>query len=177
MFLHLCFSKLRPQDMAKLSTILILLVMNLVVVGTTSAAIHLDLSNNSLTSVKHDELVPNSVFDSITKHYSGTDNIPISLTNNGNTIIYGGVLQFSGSDIVLHDVLGEAASLLVGDVNKNTNLTVKSISCDTLTIAAGSTLTIKAIGFNDSVTTPEPVSWIIWLLIGSIAVFYYRRHR
>ena len=64
---------------------------------------------------------------------------------NGDTAINGGILQINtvGSP-VLHNVTG-TATLGVGDGTSATNLTADSISTGTLTIGAGSTVTIAAI--------------------------------
>lgn len=169
--------------MAKLSTIFMLLVMNLVVVGTASAAVQLSLTNNSTSSSTY--LGSDTFFDSITKSGSGTDIVPISLTNTGGTIISAGVLQFTGHVIDLHKVVGSSASILeVGDVTHSSNVTVDSIYVPTLNIAAGSTINFRPVsgGYHsyeevttEEVTTPEPISWVIWLLIGLIAVLAYRR--
>jgi len=160
----------------KLSLILSVLMMSFVLVGTTSAAIQLDLTNNSAVPATLQGYAENSIFDSITKHYSGTDIVQISLTNTGNTIIYGGLLQFNGVVTDLQNVSG--SNLGVGDGTQSSNLTANSICADTLTIAAGSIITINAInGGPAPLTTPEPVSWVIWLLLGLIAVLAYRRRR
>ncbi len=126
-----------------LSLILTVLMMSFVLVGTTSAAIQLDLTNNSPAPYTLEGYADNSIFDSITKHYSGTDIVPISLTNTGNTIIYDGVLQFNGPVTDLQNVVDDVASLVVGDGIHSSNLIANSISVDTLTIAAGSTITIR----------------------------------
>ncbi|MGD0517016.1 MAG: hypothetical protein ABSA26_05720 [Thermoguttaceae bacterium] len=163
--------------MAKLSSILVLLVMNLMVVGTTSAAIQLGLHNNNLTTPTILEGYPdNSQFGSITKDGVGTDIIQISLTNTGNTNINAGLVRFDGLVTNLSNVTG--SNLGVGDGFRSSNLTANSIDADTLTITAGSVITIRAINYKEPpVTTPEPVSWVIWLLIGSIAVLAYRHRR
>jgi hypothetical protein len=166
--------------MAKLNAILVLLIVNLVVVGTASAAIQLNLTNNSTSTYTYPG--PDTLFDLITKTGSGIDIIPISLTNTGDTIISAGVLKFKGGVTDLHTVVGSSSSSLgIGDDGHSSNLTANSICVGTLTVTAGSTITIRAIPggplSNNVASTPEPISWVIWLLIGLIAVVAYRRRR
>jgi hypothetical protein len=164
--------------MAKLRVTLVL-VMNMVVVGTASASI-LHLSNPDPTSpVTLKDCVDPSVVQAISKTGSGTDIVPISLTNTGHTAIDAGVLQFSGRIVNLQHVDG-CGNMEVGDGIQSSDLTATSICVDTLTLSAGSTLTIQALDGGpqpiDNVSTPEPVSWVIWLLIGLITVLVCR-HR
>jgi hypothetical protein len=162
----------------KLRLILTVLMMSFMLVGTTSAAINpLTLNNNNpLESVTLGH-VDNPNFDLIKKYGLGTDIVPISLTNMGDTLISAGVLQFNGRVTDLHTVVGSSsASLGVGNGTYSSNLTANSICTGTLTIAAGSTITIRPIP-GGVVTTPEPISWVIWLLFGLIAVMAYRHHR
>jgi hypothetical protein len=163
--------------MAKLSVILMLLAMTLAVAGTAIAGIQITLNNNNTTTpATLDEYDDNTVFDSITKKNPGTDIVPISLTNRGHTIIDDGPLQFKGHVIDLQNVAGSGA-MEVGDGICGSNITVDSICIDVLTIAPGSTVTIRAIGSDRLDTTPEPMSLVIWLLFGLFAVLAYRRRR
>jgi hypothetical protein len=165
--------------MAKLRVTLVL-VMNMVVVGTASASI-LRLSNPDPTSpVTLKDCVDPSVVQAISKTGSGTDIVPISLTNTGRTAIDAGVLQFSGHIVDLQNVVG-GGNIKVGDGIQSSDLTATYICVDTLTLSAGSTLTIRPLDGgpqpDNDVTTPEPVSWVIWLLIGLITVLAYRHRR
>ena len=167
--------------MTKLRLILTVLMMSFMLVGTTSAAINpLTLNNNNpLESVTLGH-VDNPNFDLIKKYGLGTDIVPISLTNMGDTLISAGVLQFNGRVTDLHTVVGSSsASLGVGNGTYSSNLTANSICTGTLTIAAGSTITIRAIpdGPLGVVSTPEPMSLLIWLLIGLMGILYYHRRR
>jgi hypothetical protein len=144
-------------------------MLSFVLVGTTSASIQLDLTNNST--------VP-PIYGSITKSGSDTDIVTFNLTNTGNTAIYDGVLQFNGSITNLQNVDGVGAGLGVGN---GTHLTASSINVGVLTLGIGSRITIRPLSggphIDEVVTTPEPVSLLIWLLLGLIAITAYRRRR
>lgn len=166
--------------MAKLNSILVLLVMSVMVERTSSAAV-LNLSNpNPTASVTLQGVAELSEFDSITKSGPGAVIVPISLTNTGSTSIRDGLLQFSGSVVNLQNVNG--STMQVGDGTHSSSLTASSICVNTLALTPGCTLTLRAIpggpvSGGGRLLTPEPVSWVIWLLVGLTAVLAYRRRR
>jgi hypothetical protein len=169
------------QDVLRLSSLITVLIINLVMVGSISAAINpLFLSNNNTASpATLSDYSDDTLFKSITKVGLGADIVPIKLTNTGKTTIASGVLQFDGLLTNLKAVDGVGGSLVVGN---GVQLTADSICVGTVTLAPGSRITIRPLSEwsrndDDTVTTPEPVSLLIWLLIGALAVFDYRRRR
>ena len=107
---------------------------------------------NSTTTVNADNSAGSLAFTNImsgagglTKTGPGTVFITGMPSYNGDTAVNGGVLQVNtvGSP-VLHNVTG-TGTLGVGDGTDATNLTATSVNVGTLTLGAGSTLTIAAI--------------------------------
>jgi hypothetical protein len=185
--------KIKEQDVKILNPLLILLIINLGFVGSASAAI--ELTNNTDSPVTLDGYPDNALIDSIIKVGTGTDIIDISLTVNGATAINEGSVQFSGETINLQNVYGgnnkptnvgenktlaglstSLSSLQVGNGIVGSHLSANYISVATLTIGAGSTVTIRSLS-PMSVIVPEPTSLLIWLLIGLVASWNYLRRK
>ena len=116
----------------------------------------------------------------LNKTGAGTAVILGNATYSGDTTIAAGCLQFKGLNSVLHAISG-AGALSVGNGTTSSVLSADSIGVSTLTIAAGSTITINAIpggplsGGNSLAAVPEPST--IALLIGACLgmLFYCRR--
>jgi hypothetical protein len=164
--------------MARTNSVVGLLVVNLMVAGSAFASIQLNLHNSDPTNpvyTTEEQYQDNCYFDSIEKTGSGSDIIQISLSTTGETIINSGVVQFNGSCTNLANVTG--SNLVIGE---NSNVTAESVRVDSLTLAAGATLNIGPVGYKAQLptsATPEPISLLIWLVVGSIAILAYRRHR
>jgi hypothetical protein len=167
-------------------------LFTLVMVQTGMASVQLDLTNDTENIVFLDGYDDGLECDLIQKSGTGIDVIPIGLTNTGNTRITEGTLQFTGSQVILQDVIaatttqgsGQGASgsitgntLIVGSDDSASQVWAKSISVGTLTIGRGSKVTIKPISSGPVV--PEPTSLLVWSFISAMAFLlpYFLRRR
>jgi autotransporter-associated beta strand protein len=97
----------------------------------------------------------------------------------GSASILGGSLQVNSPSAAMHDISG--GTLIVGDGSTAASLTADSVAVGSLTISAGSTLTISPIPggpLSDSLLpVPEPSTWSLILLASAAALFIGRRRK
>jgi autotransporter-associated beta strand protein len=121
--------------------------------------------------------VATNISGGLTKLGSNTLTLTGALTYGGTTDIQAGTLQINTSSVDVGDVTlaaitgASSATLGVGDGTNPTSLTATSVAVGTLTIGAGSTLTIAAIDGGPSsgsalTQVPEPSTIVLLALAG-----------
>jgi hypothetical protein len=130
------------------------------------------------------------IFDEIQKTGLGNDIVPVDLSNAGETRIEEGTIQFTGSRVILQNVVNNvlpsagnegtpsASTLIVGDDTHTSYVSAASVSVGTLRIGAGSKLVIEQIPVTAPVV-PEPTSLLIWAFVGTLVLLlpYYLRRK
>ncbi len=112
----------------------------------------------------------------LVKSGSGTVILKGNATYAGSTSITGGLMQLQGAASSLHDISG-GGGLSVGGASAST-LTADSIFAATLTVGAGSTVTIRPLsggplaGGIQLVSVPEPSTVILLAIAGMFLGFY-----
>ena len=115
----------------------------------------------------------------LNKTGAGTATILSSASYTGNTSISAGRLQFNGPTSALHVVSG-AGALGVGNGTASSLLSADSINASSLTIAAGSMVTINPLAGGPLAASrslaivPEPSS-IALLALAALGMFFYCR--
>jgi hypothetical protein len=153
---------------------------------------NLDLINNSTGTLTISGLLSNPYGKEITQSGIG----PIVITQPLNSVaplyLNQGSLQLLGPDSTLDEVSffqtgplsasggSSGGDLIVGDAAHISNLTATSIIVHSLTIGAGSTVTIKPIpggplsAYSSLTSVPEPTTWLLIVLAGLSTAMYYR---
>ncbi len=109
---------------------------------------------------------------------SGTLTLTSAPTYTGNTEISAGRLQLATGNATMAAISGPG-ELLVGSARTPTQLTAPNISVGTLTVAAGSTVTISPIAggplaaLSSPTAVPEPGVWL--LLLSATAAYITKR--
>ncbi len=111
---------------------------------------------------------------SLTKSGLGTMTVSVNTTYTGNTYVNGGVLNMLDLNTPTSNV----------NVSSGT-LNVRSLDCGTLTLGAGTTVTIAplvggpqpAAGFGSITPVPEPSTWAMLMLAAMGLGIYWRRSR
>ena len=124
------------------------------------------------------QLLAGSASGGLTKIGSGVLTLTAAPTYTGNTLISAGQLQFSTGSPTLAAISGQG-ELIVGSIGTPTQLTASSITLGTLTVAAGSTVTISPIAggplaaLSSPTAVPEPGVWLMLLL--AVAIFCLKK--
>jgi autotransporter-associated beta strand protein len=154
-------------------------------VQTVNTPIILVGGNQSVFTAMGDITINGDISESggsfgITKTGSHTLTINGDVSYTGETKIEDGILQLNGNISNLN-IVGNG-DLSVGDGINPVEVTADSISVSTLTIAAGSKITIRPLlggpmaGNGDLKTVPEPHAYIL-LALAALGLFVARRYR
>jgi autotransporter-associated beta strand protein len=121
----------------------------------------------------------NNAYNGTTTVDNGALIIDGAIVSIGSASILGGSLQVNSPSATMHDITGGV--LTVGDGSAAASLTADSVAVETLTISAGSILTISPIPggpLSDSLLpVPEPSTWILILFAAVGPLFIGQRRK
>ncbi|MGD0516529.1 MAG: PEP-CTERM sorting domain-containing protein [Thermoguttaceae bacterium] len=143
-----------------------------------------DTQGNNVTITKALAEDPASIGGGLAKASGGILTLTGALTYTGATAITGGTVQINTPGTSALAAISGAGSLGIGDGIVASTVSANSVSVDTLTIGAGSTLVIKALSGGPSsggelTPVPEPSTFVLLAIaaLGLVGAAWRRRNR